>query len=181
MRWNDLPRSLVFGAVAAASWLAVAVFFNGTASLPMVLKVHAAACVALYLAGLAPAGRSGARTAALTLIVGLAVAVLVKSPATALLSLGAVLAVGRSVLLWESRPVRSLVVELVLVLGGLKLASLVGSPTIIGVALGYWTFFLVQGAFFLIGGIEGRPAERAVRDPFDAARERALRVLEGGA
>jgi hypothetical protein len=85
------------------------------------------------------------------------------------------------VLLWESRPFRALVTELLLVLGGLKLASLVGGSTIIGLALGYWTFFLVQGAFFLLGGVEARQPSRHSRDPFDVARERALSVLEGGA
>jgi len=180
MRWNDLPRSLVFGALAAASWLAIAVFFQGSAPLGLVLKLHAATCVALYLAGLAPAGRSGARAGALALLIGLGIAILVPSPTTALLALGAVLSVGRSALLWESRPVRALVMELVLVLGGLKLAALVGASTIIGLALGYWTFFLVQGAFFLVGGVDARAPERSSRDPFDVARERALRVLEEG-
>jgi hypothetical protein len=181
MRWNDLPRSLVFGAVAAASWLAVAVFFSGTASLGLVLKLHAAVCLAFYLAGLAPAGRNGLRVGAMSLVVGLGIALFVPSPSTALLALGAVLAVGRSVQLWEARPVRALVTELLLVLGGLKLASLVGGPTIIGLALGYWTFFLVQGAFFLLGGVEARQPSRAGRDPCGVARERALSVLEGGA
>ena len=180
MRWDDLPRSLVFGALAAVSWLAVAVFFSGTASLALVLKLHAATCLAFYLAGLAPSGRNGVRVGLLTLVIGLVVAILVKSPATALLGLGAVLAVGRSALLWRSRPMRALVMELVLVLGGLKIASLVGSSTIIGLALGYWTFFLVQGVFFLVGGIEARPPDRPVRDPFDVARERALRLIEEG-
>lgn len=181
MRWNDLPRSLVFGAVAAASWLVLAVFFNGTASLALLLKLHAAACVSLYLGGLAPGKGGGARVAALTLPIGLGIALLVGSPSTALLALGAVLAVGRSVLLWESRPLRALLLELLLVLGGLKAAALVGNSSIVGVALGYWTFFLVQGVFFLVGGVEARPEAGPVRDPFDLARERALRLLEDGA
>ena len=176
MRWNDLPRSLLFGAFAAAAWLAVALTAGPVLGLGLALKLHAAACVALYLAGCGP--RRSPRVGLLAFVVGVTVALFVHAPSTALLVLGAVLAVGRSAMLWRLRPARALVIELVLVLGGLKLAALASQPTVAGLALGLWTFFLIQGAYFLIGGATDRSTEPGAVDPFEAARDRALRVLE---
>lgn len=176
MRWNDLPRSLLFGAFAAAAWLAVALTAGPAIGFGLALELHAAACVALYLAGCGP--RRSPRLGLGALVIGITIALFVHSPSTALLALGAVLAVGRSAMLWRLRPARALVVELLLVLGGLKLAALASQPTVAGLALGLWTFFLLQGAYFLIGGIDARAPERPAADPFEAARDRALRVLD---
>jgi hypothetical protein len=176
MRWNDLPRSLVFGALAAASWLPVAVLVAPALGFGLALKLHAALCVAAYLAGAGP--RPSPRTGAFALLVGLGLAILVDSPGVALTGLGALLATARSGRLWRLRPARALVLELTLVLGGLKLAALAAAPSVLGVALGFWTFFLVQGAYFVVGGVEARPGPAGSRDAFEVARDRALRVLE---
>ena len=75
---------------------------------------------------------------------------------------------------------RALVLEALLTGGGLWLASWIGSGSLLGVALGIWTFFLVQSLFFVLGGVAERQGEEPAGDAFDAARARALRLMEQG-
>lgn len=85
------------------------------------------------------------------------------------------LAAGRGALLRSLPPARALAAEALLTGGGLLLARLLASDSLLGAALGVWTFFLVQCLHPLLGG-EARPAEGAI-DPFEKARRELERVL----
>jgi hypothetical protein len=85
------------------------------------------------------------------------------------------LAAARGALLRPLPPARALAAEAILVGGGLLLARLFSSESLLGAALGVWTFFLVQCLHPLLGG-GARPAEGGL-DPFEKARRELERVL----
>ena len=178
MRWNDLPRSLVFGAFAALLWIPAAPFLARTFGAGSALVVYAVAVVIAYTFGLAPTPARGLRAAVLVAVLSAMAAWLSPAMFPALLAVGAALALVRSGVLYRARPARSFVVELLLVIGGLQLAAWVAVQGSLGVALGLWTFFLVQGLYFLIGGIDERSTVEDGRDPFESAKARALRLME---
>ncbi|RIL01431.1 MAG: hypothetical protein DCC71_17730, partial [Proteobacteria bacterium] len=62
--------------------------------------------------------------------------------------------------------------------GGLALARFVAAPGALGIALALWSFYGVQSAFFLAGGVRERAADGAGADRFERARRRALALLE---
>ena len=92
-----------------------------------------------------------------------------------LVAAAVLLAAGRGTLLRTLAPPRALAAEAILVGGGLLLARLLGSASLLGAVLGVWTFFLVQCLHPLLGG-EARPSEAAL-DPFEKARRELERVL----
>jgi hypothetical protein len=71
-------------------------------------------------------------------------------------------------------------IETVLAGGGPLRASL-GTRSALGMLLPIWGFFLVQSFFFLVGGVDVRRAASVHPDPFEAARARAMEILERGA
>jgi hypothetical protein len=89
-----------------------------------------------------------------------------------------VLALCRSVFLYRRSPGRALALELVLGLGGLKLAAWLAGGSLLGIGLGFWAFFLIQGCWFLIAGTAEATQASEGCDTFDAAKTRALRLLE---
>jgi hypothetical protein len=94
-------------------------------------------------------------------------------------ALGAAIALGlaRSGLLYRSRGARGIAIEALLLGGGLVLARFLMATGVLGPALALWGFFLVQSAFFAIGGPQMREAA-VVGDRFESARRRALALLE---
>jgi hypothetical protein len=142
-------------ALALYGWLAVLAYLGWTA--PSLRRGFVAMAVAAALAPLlALATAGGGAWAGLT-----AAAVL--------------LAATRGTLLRSLAPARALVVEALLAGGGLLLARLLGSDSLLGAALGVWTFFLVQCLHPLVG-VEARPAAGDL-DPFEKARRELERVL----
>ena len=63
-------------------------------------------------------------------------------------------------------------------LGGLLFARALAGPTLLGAAFAVWAFFLVQGLFFLAGGVRERESPEPQIDPFERARKRALALME---
>jgi hypothetical protein len=180
MRCDSFGRSLVFAAVAGlgcAVWMGVAGPLCGGGFAAATYLVGA---VAAYLAGLA----GGARRRLLAAVLGMTAggAVLMTAPGFPALSLGlvVVLAAGRSVFLLRGTAARAVLVETGLGLGGLTFAWAMAAPTVGGVMLAVWSFFLVQSLFFLVGHPRTRPATHPGCDPFDTAHARALVLLDGG-
>jgi hypothetical protein len=92
-------------------------------------------------------------------------------------ALAVVLGIARSGFLNRAAPARAVATEVVLLVGGLVFARfLAGGAT--GTALALWGFLLVQSCFFLVGGVEPRPADGRHPDPFEDACARATEVLE---
>lgn len=173
-------RTIVYAGVAALAWFPAAAVLVPAWGGRRALLVFAALAVSAHVAGLArslPAAfRTGAACAAVTLLA----AWLAPSLAVGLALLAVALSVVRSGLLDRARPARAVATEVVLSGGGLLAAGWIADGTPTGVALGTWTFFLIQGAYFLVQGSSPRPGSDRV-DPFDAACTRAVRAMEDAA
>jgi hypothetical protein len=178
MRWNGLGRSLLFGAFAAAAYVPFAIVATPIFGWSGAVAAYAVVSAAAYLAGLGPSVRQGfAAAAAFGLGVG-ALALVAPSDRDVVLAAALGLGVVRSGLLYRSRFARALVIEAALLCSGLLCAGKLFDGSIVSTVLAIWSFFLVQSAFFAVGGVAARTDEPNDVDPFDAARARALAVLE---
>jgi len=175
--FDSFVGTLLFGALAAAAWpawaLGLAALGFGTS-----LSGYLVGLSAVYVAGLAATPARALGAAFWTLGFGATIAFLARGPAD--VAVGAAIAIGlcRSGLLHARRPARALLLELLLFAGGLLAARTLAAPGLVGVSLAIWGFFLVQSIGFLIGGREPQRDVPAGLDPFDAARNQALELLE---
>jgi hypothetical protein len=178
MRRDAFARSLAFGVVAALAWPAFALAAQPFVGARTALALFVVASAAAYVATLAKRRLHGAAAALVVATIGGAFALVARDPGTVALGAAVGLGVARSGLLHRTRAARGFAIEALLLGGGLVLARLVATPSVLGVALALWSFFLVQSAYFAIGGIAA-PATTPDRvDRFDAARRRALALLE---
>jgi hypothetical protein len=180
MRWNDFGRSVGFAAIAALAWPAFALAAQPLLGARAALALYLVAITALYVAGLAARRLHGAAAAMTVAAIGGAFAAVAHDPGAVALGAAVALGIARSGILYRARAGRALAVEALLLGGGLLLAHVVATPGVLGVALGLWTFFLVQSAFFAIAGSRERVATPPGVDRFDAARRRALALLDDG-
>lgn len=184
--WATLPRSLVF---AAAAGLAAPLFVALTR--PVVgganaLSLYAIAVAAVYVFGLATRPGLGLGAASGLVLPTLALWLFGASPGeVAFLSAGLIGVMRSAWLRRDRRPeagfARAFAIEAVLVGLGLGLGAWTGQGAFFPVAMGVWSFFLVQSAFFLVGGpaaLEARMAAPRDVDPFEAAVRRAWSLLE---
>jgi hypothetical protein len=180
MRWNGLGRSLLFAAFAAAAFVPFAVVATPFAGWSGSVAAYAIASAAAYLLGLGPSLRQGFAAAGL-LVLGVAALALV-APSDRDVVVSAALALGllRSGLLYRSRFARALAVEGALLGAGLLLAEALFDGGIASTVLAIWAFYLVQSAFFVVGGVRARSDLAEELDPFDAAHARALALLDEG-
>jgi hypothetical protein len=170
--------SLVFAAAAAAAVLV------GT---PLLAPLHGerAAVRFLILAGVvayagvaAPSRRRGIAAAALAAGAGALLLALPLGLGGHALGAAALLGVCRSGALYRSRPARAWLLEATLLGAGLALAAFLGAGSVPRFALAVWGFWLVQSAYFAVGGVAPRPDAGAPDDPFERARTRILALLE---
>ncbi len=170
--------SLVFGAVAALGsipWTIATGPFFGRA---WTLAGYCLAAVVLYVVAIAPSWSRGIAIGTFAALAGGAVAVLATSPAEAILGAALILSVARSGFLYRAAPVRALLLEAALTIGGLLFACALAGPTLLGSAFAVWAFFLVQSLFFLAGGVAERAPEEPAVDPFERARKQAVVLME---
>lgn len=176
--WNDFGRSLVFAAIAGAGVSLLLVLVPASMTGYLLLRAYLVGCAVVYAAGLATRPRDALLAAAAGAALG-ALLLLAPLGLTGLAVGGsAILAWLRSGLLYRARPLRAFTSELLLGLLGLALAGFLkeAAPTVIGLGLAVWGYFLVQSVFFLIGGVRPRPVDGPV-DPFDRARAELLALL----
>ncbi len=178
MRAHGFGRSLVFSALAAALYPAFALLARPLLGPAPALSAWIVACLACYVAWLAPRRSHALVAGALAALLGALVLALAQGPRDVALGAALVLGVCRSGLLHQARPARAVALEAVLLLGGLALARSVASPGLLGTALGIWAFGLVQSAYFLAGGVRERSEQVGDVDPFELARTRALRLMQ---
>jgi len=175
LRWNGFGRSLLFAAAAAAG-LPVAVTFAapwlGSAS---VLKLYLLAVAGCYAVGLGDRPGPRRRAAIAATAGGAVVAALPLDLAGTALCAAALVAVCRSGLHHRQLPLRAFAIELGLGAAGLAAAAFLASGGLRAMALAVWGYFLVQSAYFLIGGRSPRAGGEPV-DPFERARARLERV-----
>jgi hypothetical protein len=177
MRWNGSTRSALFAAAAGAGviiWLlAAGPVLGGRRALAVALAL----LPAIYLGGLAPRGAARLRVTAAAAVLGGVVGLAGATLAERALALGVLLGALRSGVVYRLQPGRAALAEVVLVGGGLLFARFLAGPSAFAIGLAVWGFFLVQSAFFLIGGTRER--SRAERDPFDDALRQAAAILDG--
>ena len=176
-RWNGFSRTVLFAALAAAGvtpWLVLAgPILGGSRS----LAIYLVAAAALYLGGLAGGLRRRVATVAAAAVVGCGIALLSRSITEEVLGLAFLVATARSAFLYRAPVSRAVVTELALTGTGLLFARFLSGPSLAGTILPIWGFFLVQGFYFLIGGIERR-REAGHPDPFEEACRRATALLD---
>ncbi len=86
----------------------------------------------------------------------------------------------RSGICYQTKPLRSLLAELITLAGGITLVGLLGSHDTIAWPLGLCLFILVQSLyFFIISEVGGQKTKETNGDPFDQAYGEAEKVLEG--
>ncbi len=177
MRWDGFGRSLLFAALAAGGWPLFALVAAPWLGADAALRLYGVALAALYLGGLAGGFRARVAGAAAALGCG---ALALAATHLGEVAIGSALLVGalRSGWLVRRPLARAFATEALLLGGGLALARWVGSPGLLGVALGFWSFFLVQSLFFLVAREPGL-AEPVSGDRFEHA-ERSLRTLLDG-
>jgi hypothetical protein len=177
MRWNSFGRSLLFAAIAGAAWPAFALFAAPLLGFRAAFSLYLVGTTAVYVAGLAPSLARGIASAFVAVAIAVGVAVLAGTSHAAALGAAIALGLARSGLLYRNRGARAIAIEALLLGGGLALARFLLADGVLGPALALWGFFLVQSAFFAIGGLQVRDAV-VVGDRFESARRRALALLE---
>ena len=113
----------------------------------------------------------------LVAIVGCVLVLVARGIPELCLALAAVLGVARSGFVHRTASARAVVVEAILLVGGLLFARFLATGAL-ATALGVWGFLLVQSCWFLIGGIARRTGDGRHPDPFEEACVRATEVLE---
>ena len=177
MRCNTFGRSLVFAALAAAGMLALEVVL-APFHFHSIPACYTVAVVVAYVAAIAPQRTTGLAAGALAALLGLALLLLPLDLGQTALGAALVVAVCRSAVLYRARPLRALLLELVLLAGGLGLARSLADGGAASLALGLWGYLLVQSLFFLAGGVTARSDCEAQIDPFERARAGLLALLD---
>jgi hypothetical protein len=134
--------------------------------------------VVAHLAIAAPSRGRRLLAAGAAAALGAAVMALPQGIGATAISGALLLGVCRSALLFRSRPARAWLLEVALLGSGLALAAFLADRSLASLALACWGFWLVQSAFFLVGGVAPRPEGPPQEDPFDRARGRILALLE---
>jgi hypothetical protein len=177
MRWDSFARSVVFAAIAGAAWPAFALVAGPLFGSRAAFSLYLVGATGVYVAGLAPTIARGIASACVAVAIAVGMAVVAGTSHAAALGAAIALGLARSGLLYRNRGARAIAIEALLLGGGLVLARFLMAPGVLGPALALWGFFLVQSAFFAIGGLRTRESA-VVGDRFESARRRALALLE---
>ncbi len=173
-----MSRTLAYGVVAALASIPWTMILGPFVGRSWALAGFCLAAAALYAAILAPTRARGAAVAAAAGLAAAVVAILATRPSEAILGAALILTVARGGFLYRGKPARTLLIEGILILGGLLFARALAGPTLLGAAFAVWAFFLVQSLFFLAGGVRERESDEPQVDPFERARKRALALME---
>jgi len=171
-------RSLVFALGAAAALLVGAPMLAPAFGERAAVRFLLVGAVVAHAALLAPSRSRGARAAALAAGLGALVLALPLGVRATALACAALVGVCRSGILFRARPARTALIEGLLLGGGLAIAAFLAGPWLARLALAVWGFWLVQSAFFAVGGIGPRPEESRNNDPFERARAQVLALLD---
>jgi len=171
-------RGLGFALVAGLGillWLTIAG--------PLIGYARAAALYGLallpgYALAVAPNLRLGAGAFLLAAALALPAAFFAPGPRLVFVLTPFVLGIVRSAILFPRPFARALFLEACCSLLAVSLAVLFHDASVVGTTFAIWAFWLVQAGFALAPGEPRTAAPSPAGDPFDAARDRALAVLE---
>jgi hypothetical protein len=141
------------------------------------LGAYFVAVVAAYLASIAPTRGRALAVAAVASAAGGLAALLTPAPGELAVVLAVLVAVARSGFLYRCAPARGVAIETIVAGGGLLFARFLGGPSVAGLVLSLWGFFLAQSLYVLLGGTTARAVSRHP-DPFQDAYGRALALLD---
>jgi hypothetical protein len=174
-RVDGFGKAVAFAALAAgatAVWLLLAVpAIGGRAA----VDVAVVALGVTYLTVLRGSPRRILPVTALLLVLAGTVWPWMPSVGATALGMAAAIGVGQVLTAKEAGGVRVVVREAALLGSGLALAATFAAPSIRGIALAVWAFFLVQSFRFVLPASPHPPDV----DPFDAAHARAVALLGG--
>lgn len=174
---HGLLRTWGFGLAAALGVVAWQLALRWLVAPSYSFAVYALLCACAFPVAVAPSLRAAALSLALSLPLAMCAALVAPDAATLVLCAALIAALGRASL-YRAGLARTLCVELALLGLGFAAARLFGGTGPFGLALGLWSYCLVQGLFFLLAAPEPRAkAAAAAGDPFDAAHQRALGLL----
>jgi hypothetical protein len=175
---SPFVRSLAFALAAAAALLVGAPLLAPAFGERAGVRFLLVAAVVAHVALLAPSRSRSARAAALAAGGSALVLALPLGVGATALTAAALLGVCRSAILFRARPARAALLEGALLGGGLALAAFLAGPWLARIALAVWGFWLVQSAFFAVGGVAPRPEPPGNNDPFERARAQVLALLD---
>jgi hypothetical protein len=187
--WMTLPRSLAFAAFAGLAAPLFVAFVRPLVGSASALSLYAMCVSAVYVFGLAARPSLGFGAAFGLVLPATTLWLFGGSPAEVAFLCAGLMGVIRSGWLRrderaEARFARAFAIEVVLVGVGLWLGAWAGQGAFSPIAMGVWSFFLVQSAFCLIGGpgaFRARTTLATDVDPFEAAARRARTLLEDDA
>jgi hypothetical protein len=171
-------RSLFFAAAAAGALLVGTPLLAPLCGDRAALRFLILSGVVAYAAAAAPSRGRAAQACALAACAGALLLALPLGLHVHALGAAALLGVCRSGVLYRSRPARTALLEITLLGAGLALAAFLAGGTLLRLALACWGFWLVQSAYFAVGGVAARPDDSTQEDPFERARARILALLE---
>jgi hypothetical protein len=174
LRWDGFGRSLAFAALAAAGLPVAVAFAGGLFGGEGAARLYVVAAAVLYSTGLCADRSRRVAAFACAAFAAMILALLPQGLRPTAVGAAGVVALVRGVLVAESRPVRTLVIEVALGAAGLAAAAWFARGGLLALCLAIWGYFLVQSGYFLIGA----RGSTAAQDPFDRARARLLRLLE---
>lgn len=176
MRWNGFFRSIAFAAVAALAYLPTLSVFDPWLGYRESLIAFIVLTSSVYAMGLVPERRRGFAAAALIAAIVAGAALATRAPHTvalvALVSIGVV----RSGWLRPTTFGRAAWIELGILFGSALLGSFLVGHGALGGAFAVWGVGLVQSTYFLLAATSLRSVPH--QDPFEAARRRAIALLE---
>jgi hypothetical protein len=178
MRRLGFLRGLGFALVAGLGvllWLTIAGPLIGYAR---AASLYGLALLPGYALVVAPNLRLGAGGFLLAAALALPAAFFAPGPRLVLVLTPFVLGIVRSAILFPRPFARALFLEACCSVLALGLAALFHDASVVGTTFAIWAFWLVQAGFALAPGEPGPAAAAPTGDPFDAARARALAVLE---
>ncbi len=186
--WNGFGRSLLFAFLCAGG----APFYLGLMQIvggwKLAFATYLLLAAAVYLAGVSRRPLRGIAAAGTALLCGSLLLLFGASVSELALALAVLIGLFRSGLLHPARQknasgfARRFATEAGLIGAGLALGSYLFHGPLVPEASALWGFFLVQSAFFLIGGASA-PTRRDLSelhetDPFERACRRARALLQ---
>jgi hypothetical protein len=177
IRVDSFGRSAAFAAVGALVWMPWAMLVAPFLGVPAARALYLVTVAALYCGALAKSSPRRVSTTVLVAIVGSLLALVARGTPELCLGLAAALGVVRSGLAHRTAGSRAVVIEAILLVGGLLFARFLATGAL-ATALGVWGFLLVQSCWFLVGGTAARANEGHHPDPFEEAYARAAEVFE---
>lgn len=180
MSHHGFLGTLAFGAAAAMSLVFFQVVASPAIDAQLLAALHGTLCLVVYCAWLADSARGAVCNGLLALAGAILSFALAQGAEAGWLGLAIVLGVLRSGRRIAAGSTRAIVVEAGLLLAGFAMALWLSGGGALGSAFGLWGFALVQSLYFLVPGIAPRiRSGDCVRDPFEEARDRLSRLLDG--